>query len=172
MMQPSIIMSQFSPCRNFCAENVVILFCKIKILFTLIYQKAQFVKPISNVTLYRFSLSKSPFQCCINVCVLTFNEQLCENVTFCCVLLNYVIKAPKEKRQWLVNSHPGAKEVVSLGKKVTKNNMASLFKGDNAIDSIPRVIPKATLTPLGSLRHNNGLGLVRRGFKPIFWYAF
>ncbi len=41
-MWPTIVLSLLFPCRNFCAENFVIFFYKIKLLFTLFYFNVHF----------------------------------------------------------------------------------------------------------------------------------
>ncbi len=33
-MWPTLVLFLFFPCRNFCAENFLIFFCEIKLLFT------------------------------------------------------------------------------------------------------------------------------------------
>ncbi len=37
LMWPTIVLSLFFPCRNFCAENFVIFFYEIKLLFTYLF---------------------------------------------------------------------------------------------------------------------------------------
>ncbi len=40
LMWPTIVLSLFFPCRNFCAENFVIIFYEIKLLFTYLKKDA------------------------------------------------------------------------------------------------------------------------------------
>ncbi len=50
-MWPIIVLSLFSPCRNFCAENFAIFFYEIKLLFTLLlYFIITILKPLAGQT--------------------------------------------------------------------------------------------------------------------------
>ncbi len=66
-MWPTIVLFLFFPCRNFCAENVLIFVCEIKLLFTLLYFKSNrryfrlflykraLVAKLKNLTVYPYN---------------------------------------------------------------------------------------------------------------------
>ncbi len=57
LMRPTTVLSLFFPCRNFCAENFVIFFYEIKLLFTLLYHHEVVSIPLGEVNRESCSVS-------------------------------------------------------------------------------------------------------------------
>ncbi len=70
-MLPTIILSLFFPCRNFCAENFVLLFYEIKLLFTYFTYLKKFTTLLEPVPLPVFKSVGFPNEHCTKHTSLT-----------------------------------------------------------------------------------------------------